>query len=70
MAVNMGSIDRVVRFIIGLALIAYAIPIGFAPSGWNWLGWIGLVPLATAIPGSCPLYSLAGVSTCPMKRVE
>lgn len=70
MAVNMGSIDRVVRFIVGLALIAYAIPIGFAPSGWNWLGWIGLVPLATAIPGSGPLYSFAGVSTCPTKRVE
>lgn len=69
MAVNMGSIDRVARFIIGLALIAYAIPIGFAPSGGIWLGWIGLVPLATAILGSCPLYSLTGVSTCPMRRI-
>lgn len=69
MAVNMGLIDRVARFIIGLVLIAFAVPIGFASSGWNWLGWIGLVPLATAILGSCPAYSLLGVSTCPMKRV-
>jgi apolipoprotein N-acyltransferase len=65
---NMGAIDRVARFVIGILLIAYAIPIGFAPSGWNWLGWIGFVPLATAIFGNCPLYTLIGVSTCPVKQ--
>jgi Protein of unknown function (DUF2892) len=43
---------------------AYAIPLGFPHTGWNFLGWIGLVPLLTALMGSCPLYSLAGVSTC------
>jgi hypothetical protein len=32
--------------------------------GGNFVGWIGLVPLLTALTGSCPLYSLAGVSTC------
>ncbi len=68
MSTNMGAIDRVVRFAIGLVLVAYAIPIGFAPSGWNWLGWIGFVPLATAILGVCPLYTLIGVSTCPMRH--
>ena len=35
MTVNMGLIDRVARFAIGLVLIAYAIPIGFASTGWN-----------------------------------
>ena len=68
MTVNMGAIDRAARFVIGILLIAYAIPIGFAPSGWNWLGWIGVVPFATAIFGSCPLYTLLGVSTCTIKQ--
>jgi hypothetical protein len=65
---NVGMIDRIVRIAIGLLLIAYAIPIGFAPSAWNWVGWIGIVPLATGIMGVCPLYSLLGLSTCPSKR--
>ena len=51
----------------GLVLIAYAIPVGFAPGPWNWLGWIGVVPIATALFGVCPLYSLVGLSTCPRK---
>lgn len=68
MSTNVGMIDRLARLAIGLVLIAYAIPNGFSPSGWNWLGWIGAVPLATAIFGVCPLYSLIGLSTCPMKR--
>jgi len=68
MSVNMGAIDRGVRFVIGLALLAYAVPIGFAPGNWNWIGWIGVVPLVTAIFGNCPLYTLIGVSTCPAKR--
>ena len=68
MSVNMGAIDRGVRFVIGLALLAYAVPIGFAPGSWNWIGWIGVVPLVTAIFGNCPLYTLIGVSTCPAKR--
>ena len=65
MTKNVGTIDRLARIIIGLVLIAYAVPIGFAETGWNWTGWIGLVPLATAALGTCPLYGLIGVSTCP-----
>jgi hypothetical protein len=68
MTANMGTIDRVARIVIGLVLIAYAIPLGFAPSGWNWVGWIGVIPLATATFGFCPLYTVLGISTCPMKR--
>ena len=70
MPTNMGAIDRLARFAIGLALIAYAIPVGFAPSGWNWVGWVGLAPLSTAVFGFCPLYSILGVSTCPAKRAS
>lgn len=68
MSANMGSFDRIARVIVGLVLIAYAIPLGFAPTGWNWVGWIGVVPLLTAAFGFCPLYALLGVSTCPAKR--
>ena len=68
MSANMGSFDRIARVVIGLALIAYAIPLGFTQTGWNWVGWIGVVPLMTAAFGFCPLYALLGVSTCPAKR--
>ena len=68
MTVNMGMIDRAVRLVVGLLLIAWAIPIGFAPGGWNWIGWIGVVPVLTALIGWCPAYTLFGMSTCPLKR--
>jgi len=68
MTENVGAFDRLVRIAIGLALIAYAVPFGFPQTGWNWVGWIGVVPLVTAALGVCPLYSLLGLSTCPLKR--
>jgi hypothetical protein len=64
---NIGSIDRVLRIIVGLALIAFAIPIGFPVTGWNWVGWIGVVPLVTALLGNCPAYSILGISSCGLK---
>jgi hypothetical protein len=55
--------DRVVRIVVGLALIAFALGL-FAPgTGWNWVGWIGMVPLLTALLGTCPMYSVVGCST-------
>jgi hypothetical protein len=63
MSVNVGTIDRVLRVVIGLALIAFAIPLGFPQTGWNWLGWIGVVPIITAVVGNCPAYSVLGFST-------
>lgn len=63
MSTNVGSIDRVLRIVVGLALIAWALGFlpGVAPSQW---GWIGVVPLLTAILGYCPAYSIVGLSTC------
>jgi hypothetical protein len=61
---NVGTLDRVARIILGLVLIAYAIPIGFPHTGWNAVGWIGAIPLLTGAVGSCPLYSVIGISTC------
>lgn len=60
---NVGTIDRIARVLIGLALLALTLTgtIGV------W-GWIGVVPLLTAAIGNCPLYSVLGLSTCPMKR--
>ena len=60
---NVGGIDRVLRIVVGLALI------GLTLAGViGWWGWIGVVPLGTALVGFCPLYPLLGVSTCPAGR--
>ncbi len=60
---NVGGIDRIVRIIAGLALI------GLTLSGTIGVwGWIGVVPLLTAALGTCPLYTVLGFSTCPMKK--
>lgn len=66
MTTNIGSVDRLFRIVIGLALIAWALGFipGYAASAW---GWIGVIPLATALMGSCPLYSMIGVNTCGRK---
>lgn len=60
---NMGAFDRILRTVIGLLLIAYAIPVGFPDTGWNWVGWIGIIPIITAIFGICPMYKILGMST-------
>ncbi len=61
---NVGTIDRVIRIVLGLALLALIVLVD-AP--WRWVGLVGLVPLLSAVAGFCPLYSLLGMSTCPMK---
>lgn len=63
MTTNMGTIDRALRLVAGLGLLAWALGLlpGIAPSVW---GWIGLVPLGTALVGNCPAYSILGVNTC------
>lgn len=54
---NTGNIDRVIRVVIGLAIIAWGV------MSENWLGAIGVVPLLTAAIGFCPLYTLLGINT-------
>jgi len=66
--VNEGPIDRVVRVAAGVALLAVAL-LGVVASPLSWIaGAIGLVLVATGETGFCPLYSLLGVSTCPVKQ--
>jgi hypothetical protein len=64
---NMGSIDRILRAVVGVALLAFAIG-GLPATGYNWLGYIGVVPLLTAVVGFCPAYASFGLSTCPVER--
>ena len=59
MTCNMGSVDRGIRIVVGLVLIALV----FVGPQTPW-GWIGVIPLATALIGWCPAYSLIGVKTC------
>lgn len=65
---NVGVIDRIARLVLGLVLIAFAIPLGFPDTGWNWVGWIGVVPLLTAVFGYCPAYTALGISTCATRQ--
>ena len=67
MVTNVGTIDRALRIVIGLMLIAYALKLGLPSTGWNWVGWIGVVPLLTATFAYCPAYTAFGVSTCSAK---
>ncbi len=64
MTENVGLIDRSLRAIIGLLLIAFAVGWIFPGVAWNWIGWIGIVPLLTAVFGYCPAYSVLHISSC------
>lgn len=59
MKANMGTLDRSLRILLGLVLV------GLAVAGTvGWWGWLGVIPLATALVGWCPLYTVLGLSTC------
>lgn len=59
MTANMGTIDRVLRLVVGIALLSLV----FVGPKTLW-GLIGIVPLATAGLRYCPLYTLLGIRTC------
>ena len=63
MKTNVGTVDRVIRIAAGAVLVALA-----ATGTLGAWAWIGVVPLATGLVGSCPAYTLLGFSTCPMKK--
>lgn len=60
---NVGGIDKILRIVAGVVLLALAIMGIGAP--WTF---IGIVPLATGLLGWCPAYTLLGMNTCPMKK--
>jgi hypothetical protein len=59
MTKNVGGIDKILRLVLGAALIGATL-LGLLPV---W-GYIGIVPLATGLMGWCPPYALLGISTC------
>jgi len=67
MTANVGQVDRLIRAVLGVVLLALAF--GYLGAGlttvWAWvLGIVGFVLLATAILSICPAYALLGVRTC------
>jgi hypothetical protein len=60
---NESTLDRGVRVLLGLGVLSLA----FVGPHTAW-GYLGLVPVATGLLGSCPLYTLFGLSTCSMKK--
>ncbi len=62
---NVGSVDRALRAILGIGLIVWAL---MGTGQYAWLGWIGVVPLLTAVVGWCPPYGLLGINTCDVKK--
>lgn len=64
---NVGSVDRFIRVVLGIGLLALFFLIPESP--WRWAGLVGIVPLLTAALGWCPLYALLGMSTCPARAL-
>jgi Protein of unknown function (DUF2892) len=64
MKMNVGTIDRIVRVILGIGLLSVVF---LAEGPMRWWGLIGILPLATAFVGWCPAYSIFGMNTCGTK---
>ena len=61
MKLNVGNIDRWTRIVLGLLIGAAGLYFK------SWFGLIAIVPLGTALMGWCPLYTVLGISTCPVQ---
>ncbi len=67
MRTNVGSLDRVVRIVAGLAALSLVV---FIEGDARWWGLVGLVPLLTGLVGWCPAYPLLGLNTCRLSRAR
>ena len=65
MKLDVETIDRTIRIILGLGLLSLFF---ILEGGLRYIGLIGIIPLATAAMRSCPLYSVLGISSCPVKQ--
>jgi hypothetical protein len=63
MPTNEGTADRALRVVLGIAILSLA----FVGPRTPW-GYLGFVPLLTGVFGFCPLYTVFGFSTCPVKN--
>ena len=60
---NVGGIDKIIRILLGVVLIALTLT-----NVIGWWGWSGVVPLLTGLFSRCGLYSLLGINSCPLKK--
>ena len=67
LARNVGPIDRFLRIVAGIAILSLFFL--YPQAAWRYYALIGLVPLLTGALGTCPIYSLVGISTRPAKRI-
>lgn len=65
---NVGNLDRGIRVLVGVVLIALFFL--YPDASWRYFALIGVIPLFTGLFGTCPLYSVFGISTCPVKKTE
>ena len=63
---NVGNVDKIIRVIIGAGILSLFFVLKGNARFW---GLVGIVPILTAFIGSCPLYTLLGIKTCPVKVV-
>jgi hypothetical protein len=59
---NEGMKDRILRVIVGAVLLTLV----FVGPRTPW-GWLGVIPLVTGLIGTCPVYTMFGLRTCPLK---
>lgn len=64
--VNEGAADRIIRIVAGVVLIALFFL--YPDASWRYWTLIGIVPLVTGLIGTCPIYAMLGISTCPVKN--
>ena len=62
---NVGSTDKIIRLVLAAVLFSL---IFILQGNLRWIGLLGIVPLVTGLIGSCPLYMLLGITTCPIEK--
>ncbi len=65
MKANVGGLDKILRIVVGAALLSLVL---FVEGNARWWGLVGIVPLATGLFNFCPLYTLLGINSCPMQK--
>ena len=64
--VNESSVDRAIRIVAGLLVLSLFFI--YPNASWRYFALLGIVPLLTGLVGTCPIYSIFGISTCPIKK--
>lgn len=65
---NEGTVDRIIRAIVGIAALVGAVAVGMGTVGGIVLLVVGGIMVVTAAVGFCPLYRVFGINTCPVKK--